>query len=42
MEFAECDGDVVDPYGGSLEDYRRAFSMIRSAVENLVEQLKQR
>ena len=40
MEFAECDGDVVDPYGGSLEDYRRAFGMIRSAVENLVEQLK--
>ena len=42
MEFAGGSGDVVDPYGGSLEDYRRAFSMIRRAVENLVEQLKQR
>ena len=33
-------GDVVDPYGGSLADYRRAFEPIKRAVENLVEQLK--
>ncbi len=42
MEFGDAGGDVGDPYGGTPEDYRRAFSMIRRAVENLVEQLKQR
>jgi protein-tyrosine phosphatase len=41
MEFAGGEGDVADPYGGTLEDYSRAFAEIRKAVENLVEQLKQ-
>lgn len=40
MEFADAGGDVGDPYGGMLDDYRRAFADIKIAVENLVEQLK--
>lgn len=39
MDFADG-GDVCDPYGGSVEDYRQAFAMIRQAVENLIKQLK--
>lgn len=31
-------GDVADPYGGTLDDYRKAFGMIRQAVENIVKQ----
>ena len=41
MEFAGSTSDVADPYGGSLADYRMAFAEIRTAVESLVEQLKQ-
>ena len=39
MQFAGG-GDVADPYGGSIEEYRRAFEQIRLGVENLVAQLK--
>ena len=42
MQLAGGNGDVGDPYGGSLEDYRRAFEQIRLGVENSVEQLKQK
>ena len=41
MEFAGEGSDVVDPCGGTADDYRRAFAAISKAVENLVEQLKQ-
>ena len=41
MEFAGGVGDVADPYGGTQGDYDKAFVVIRKAVENLVEQLKQ-
>ncbi len=31
-------GDVADPYGGTLDDYRKTFRIIRPAVENIVKQ----
>ena len=37
-DFSGC--DVSDPYGGSLDEYRRAFAVIRQAVEKTVEQIK--
>jgi protein-tyrosine-phosphatase len=40
MQFAGSNGDVADPYGGSIDDYRRAFEQIRKGVESIVEQLK--
>ena len=42
MQLAGSTGDVADPYGGSIEDYRRAFKQIQQGVENLVEQYKQK
>ena len=39
MEFSNG-GDVSDPYGGTLDEYRQCFADIRSAVENLIEKLK--
>ena len=39
--MAYCDGgDVSDPYGGTLEEYRQCFAGIRIAVENLIGNLK--
>ena len=34
-EFAKIDGyqDIADPYGGSVETYRRAFLQIKEAIE---------
>ena len=40
MQLAGSSGDVADPYGGSINEYRRAFEQIRKGVESLVEQLK--
>lgn len=39
MEYGSG-GDVSDPYGGSLDEYRQCFADIRSAVENLIGNLK--
>ena len=39
MEFSNG-GDVSDPYGGSLDEYRQCFADIRGAVENLIGKLK--
>ena len=39
--MAYCDGgDVGDPYGGTLEEYRQCFADIRNAVEKLIGKLK--
>ncbi len=37
-EFAKIDGyqDIADPYGGSVETYRRAFLQIKEAVEKSI------
>ena len=32
-------GEVPDPFGGSVSDYRRVFEVMRPAVENLVRRL---
>lgn len=37
LDFAQ---DITDPYGGSLETYRKCADEIRSAVEKLVVKLK--
>ena len=34
LEF-DGGGDVPDPYGGSVEHYRRVFESMRPALENL-------
>jgi len=39
LEF-DRGGEVVDPYGGSLDDYRRCFENMRYALANLAENLK--
>ncbi|HPU00428.1 MAG: low molecular weight protein arginine phosphatase [Firmicutes bacterium] len=41
-EFAglEGDPDVADPYGGSLEDYRRIFEELRDGIEKIVQILE--
>ncbi|MBE6381240.1 MAG: low molecular weight protein arginine phosphatase [Lentisphaerae bacterium] len=40
LEFAQG-GDVSDPYGGSLEDYRECFENMKEAIGNLVKTLKE-
>lgn len=41
-EFARLDGnlDIVDPFGGSIEEYRSAFSDIQEAIEKVAEILE--
>ena len=41
-EFAGLDGnlDIVDPFGGSIEEYRSAFSDIQEAIEKVAEILE--
>ncbi len=38
LEFADG-GEVSDPYGGTLADYRRCFESMRKAVEKLVDEI---
>ncbi|MGM0896895.1 MAG: low molecular weight protein arginine phosphatase [Bacillota bacterium] len=39
-EFAEgSTGDISDPYGGSLADYRRTFEELEELIDKLVKQL---
>lgn len=39
-EFAEgSGGDISDPFGGSLNDYRRTFDELESLIDKLVKQL---
>lgn len=33
-------GDVTDPYGGSVEVYRRCFAGMKNALENLIAELR--
>lgn len=35
LEFGAGGGDVPDPYGGSVEDYRDVFRTMKPALENL-------
>ena len=39
LEFDE-DGEVSDPFGGSLEDYRTCFKSMQKAIDNLILDLK--
>ena len=39
LEF-DAGGEVSDPYGGSLEDYRRCFENMKQAIYNLANLLK--
>ena len=41
-EFARLDGnlDIVDPFGGSIEEYRSAFFDIQEAIEKVAEILE--
>ena len=41
-EFAKLDGngDIADPFGGSIEEYRSAFLEIQEAVEKIAESLE--
>lgn len=39
-EFAEgSTGDISDPYGGSLDDYRRTYRELEQLIDKLVKQL---
>ncbi len=39
-DFAEaCDGDVADPVGGGAEAYERAWAMIETCVDAMIEAL---
>jgi protein arginine phosphatase len=42
-EFAGMDGDqdIADPYGGPVEVYRETYEEIKSAIETIVEKLKE-
>ncbi|MCQ6274606.1 low molecular weight protein arginine phosphatase [Bacillus sp. V3B] len=42
-EFAQLNGnqDIADPFGGSEDMYRAAFSEIKEAIEKIVERLKE-
>jgi len=41
-EFAKLNGnlDIVDPFGGSIEEYRSAFLDIQEAIEKVAELLE--
>lgn len=39
--FPLADRDVRDPYGGSLDEYREAARQIRSAVEDVLQSIKE-
>lgn len=32
-EFAGCCGDIIDPFGGSLDDYRHCLSQIQDCLQ---------
>ncbi|RAZ69508.1 low molecular weight protein arginine phosphatase [Planococcus maitriensis] len=39
-EFAEgSTGDISDPYGGSLDDYRRTYKELEQLIDKMVKQL---
>lgn len=46
MEYAGLSGDVTDPFGGGLEEYRRTadqlYSLVRLMVDRLVKDMKDR
>jgi protein arginine phosphatase len=41
-EFAKLEGnrDIADPFGGSIEEYRKSFLEIQEAIEKVVEILE--
>lgn len=39
-EFVEQDGDIVDPYGGSVEDYRLTYYELHTNIEKLILRLE--
>jgi len=38
--FAEQNGEVMDPYGGSVETYRATFEELQHVIETIVEKIK--
>ena len=38
-DFAGIDGggDLLDPYGGTIDDYRQTFAELRSGIEKIVQ-----
>lgn len=40
LEYAGSDGDISDPYGGSLEIYKSTAEEIRKAIVSISERLK--
>ena len=38
--FAEQSGEVMDPYGGSVETYRQTFEELQQVIETIVEKIK--
>ncbi|WP_404446146.1 low molecular weight protein arginine phosphatase [Sutcliffiella horikoshii] len=38
--FAEQIGEVMDPYGGSVETYRATFEELQHVIETIVEKIK--
>ena len=40
LEFASG-GEVSDPYGGTLEDYRKCFNTMKTAIDNLIVKLQE-
>ncbi|WP_226681874.1 low molecular weight protein arginine phosphatase [Sutcliffiella horikoshii] len=38
--FAEQSGEVMDPYGGSVETYRATFEELQNVIESIVEKIK--
>ncbi len=39
-QYVGLKGDVLDPYGGSLEDYRTTFGQLKENILLLIEKLK--
>lgn len=40
-EFVDESGDVLDPFGGTLEDYRNTFKEIQRSVDKLINKIDQ-
>ncbi|MBM6616759.1 low molecular weight protein arginine phosphatase [Bacillus suaedaesalsae] len=41
MEFANgSEGDIIDPYGGSLTIYRETYNQLTAMIDSMIEKLK--
>jgi protein-tyrosine phosphatase len=40
-EYVGVEGDIIDPYGGSIEVYKKTFSYLKTSIELLLAKLKE-